>query len=50
MTDLPHAPTRHFGLLRRRKDLMSSQESTKIGRDVSPDLIAGKRLTTEQAA
>ncbi|MER6097492.1 helix-turn-helix domain-containing protein [Streptomyces sp. NPDC001728] len=50
MTDLLHSPTRHIGLLRRCKDLMSSQESAKSGRDVSPDLIAGKWLTTDEFA
>ncbi|MFG2868523.1 helix-turn-helix domain-containing protein [Streptomyces sp. NPDC048338] len=50
MTNLPLAPTRPIGVLRHRKDPMSSQESAKSGRNVSPDLVTGKWLTTDELA
>ncbi|WP_308368762.1 helix-turn-helix domain-containing protein [Streptomyces sp. ISL-36] len=50
MTDLPHAPTRYIGVLHRHKDLMTSHDLTKSGRNVSSDLAAGKWLTTDELA
>ncbi|MGW3058543.1 helix-turn-helix transcriptional regulator [Streptomyces goshikiensis] len=50
MTDLPLATTRRTGIICRRKDLMSSQESTKNGRNDSPNLVTGQWLTTDELA
>ncbi|MDJ0382710.1 helix-turn-helix domain-containing protein [Streptomyces sp. G-G2] len=50
MTDLLLAPTRPIGALRHRKDPMSSQESAKSGRNVSPALVTGQWRTTDELA
>ncbi|MER5307490.1 hypothetical protein ABT034_06840 [Streptomyces sp. NPDC002773] len=42
LTDLPRTSPHHVGALRRRKEFMSSKESTANGRNVSSELVVGK--------